>query len=283
MAPTSAAPRAALTSKALADGRLPLIQFLTNGLATAGVKDERQIGANATRFNVHDHRIFTFGVGNDVNAPLVDRLAASSGGAPATTSPPSQNIADSIGAVYQGLRGASLTAPVLEVFDTEGHPRPDAVRHGLPARLPDLYEDDQPVLAGQYLGATPLAFRITGTLGGKPQSFEIPFTPAQDARDDADFVQTLWAACQLAAMMEAIRQAGALPAGSERDLASERYRLEALLALSRRFGMLGEYTDFLSPSSTDLFDVEQERKLLNTPLCDQAQLIRVAARRSRSP
>lgn len=266
--------RTALTSRRPSDGRLPLVLFLTDGLPTSGVKSERQIGSNAALYNEHQRRIFTFGVGNDVNAPLLDRLAANSGGTSHYVRP-GQNIEEHIADVYQGLRGAILTAPVLEVFDTAGNPRPDAVRHLLPARLPDLYEDDQLIVTGQYLGETPLVFRITGTLGGEQHSFEIPFSPKEHARTDADFVPTLWAGRQLGVMIEAIRQAGALPAGSARDFASEGQRIDAILALSKRFGILGEYTGFLTLSSTDLFDLVQERKLLNTLLRDRAQLVRV--------
>jgi hypothetical protein len=54
---------------------LPLVLFLTDGLPTVGVRDESAIRTAAAKANVHRRRLFTFGVGYDVNAPLLSHLA----------------------------------------------------------------------------------------------------------------------------------------------------------------------------------------------------------------
>jgi len=269
-----AALRQGLQADPPTEGRLPLLLFLTDGLPTNGETNERVIGINAERYNQAKRRLFTFGVGHDVNAPLLDHLARSAGGGSHFVRP-SKNIEERIGEVYQGLRGPVLTSCSLEVLDAAGNPNPGAVRHVLPARLPDLYEDDRLVIAGQYLTDDPLIFRITGTLGGESRHFDIPFDPSLATGARNDFVPTLWAGRQLATMTESIRQAGALPAGSQRDLAAEATRLDAILALSKRYGILGEYTGFLALTNTDLFDFDKERELLYTLLRNRAQLIRV--------
>ena len=57
---------------------LPIVLFLTDGLPTVGVCDEAVIRSDAEKLNVHRRRIFTFGVGYDVNAPLLTHLAQTS-------------------------------------------------------------------------------------------------------------------------------------------------------------------------------------------------------------
>jgi Ca-activated chloride channel family protein len=61
-----------------AAGSLPLCLFLTDGLPTIGKTIERDIRAIAESANGAKRRIFTVGVGPDVNVPLLDRLADAS-------------------------------------------------------------------------------------------------------------------------------------------------------------------------------------------------------------
>ncbi|MFT6040911.1 MAG: hypothetical protein ACI9C2_001077 [Gammaproteobacteria bacterium] len=56
---------------------------------------------------------------------------------------------------------------------------------------------------------------------------------------------------------------------------SERARADLILNLSKRFGVLNEYTSFLCLSSTDLWDHEKLRASLDALLRDRAQLTRV--------
>ncbi|MGQ9462026.1 MAG: vWA domain-containing protein [Candidatus Fervidibacter sp.] len=55
--------------------------FLTDGLPTVGETDVNKILANVNSANEAKVRIFVFGVGYDVNAPFLDRLANENGGA----------------------------------------------------------------------------------------------------------------------------------------------------------------------------------------------------------
>ena len=57
------------------DKRPTYIVFLTDGLPTAGERREPQIVANANKLNKVRARIFSFGVGYDVNSRLLDKLA----------------------------------------------------------------------------------------------------------------------------------------------------------------------------------------------------------------
>ena len=58
-----------------ADGTLPIVLFMTDGLATVGQTSEAAIRELARKGNPHQRRIFTFGVGVDVNTPLLEKIA----------------------------------------------------------------------------------------------------------------------------------------------------------------------------------------------------------------
>ena len=62
------------------EGMLPIVLFLTDGLPTVGQTSETSIRELAVKANPHRRRIFTFGVGFDVNAPLLEKIAAESRG-----------------------------------------------------------------------------------------------------------------------------------------------------------------------------------------------------------
>jgi Ca-activated chloride channel family protein len=61
-------------------GRTRLLVFLTDGIPTVGETDADKIVDNARRTRVDGVRVFTFGVGYDVNTRLLDRVAAENGG-----------------------------------------------------------------------------------------------------------------------------------------------------------------------------------------------------------
>lgn len=61
---------------------LPVVLFLTDGLPTIGRTSEKSIASLAGEGNREGRRIFTIGVGEDVNAPLLRRMAEISGGLP---------------------------------------------------------------------------------------------------------------------------------------------------------------------------------------------------------
>ena len=60
--------------------RPKILIFMTDGLPTVGVTNPTLIVDNARAARVPGMRLFTFGVGYDVNTALLDKLAAENGG-----------------------------------------------------------------------------------------------------------------------------------------------------------------------------------------------------------
>ncbi len=237
-------------------GTLPIVLFLTDGLPTVGDTSEVSIRSLVEHANPHRRRVFTFGVGSDVNAPLLDRVADASR-ATSTYVLPNEDVEVKVGEVFQRLAGPVLADLELEVFDKRGIPTTQALRELMPAQLPDLFEGEGLVLLGQYRGEQRLEFRLKGNSRGEPRSFRFDFDMARASTRNS-FVPRLWATRKIAYLVDQIRQAGAAnghdPFAGSNPLRDPRYRELAteILRLSTRFGILSEYTAFLATEGTDL-------------------------------
>ena len=76
-----------------------MVIFLTDGLPTEGVTDVEQIIANVDQAAGANTRIFTFGVGYDVNTVLLDAVAQSHRGTSAYVQP-GESIEEKVSAFY---------------------------------------------------------------------------------------------------------------------------------------------------------------------------------------
>jgi Ca-activated chloride channel family protein len=236
---------------------LPIVLLLTDGQPTVGNTSEAAIRADAVKANVHERRIFTFGVGYDVNVPLLDALARSTRGS-STCVLPKENVEAKVSEAFRRLSGPVVAGPRLEALDEHGNVTTTAVRELMPATLSDLFESDQLIVLGQYRGTGPLRFRLTGNCHGTARTFAFRFDLAQATVRNA-FVPRLWASRKIASLIDEIRQAGAdaRPAagwGKPHPSADPRRKevTDEIVRLSTEFGILTEYTAFLAEQGTDL-------------------------------
>lgn len=235
-------------------GCLPIVLFLTDGLPTIGQTSEKAIREVAAKANRYERRLFTFGVGVDVNTPLLDKVALDTR-ATATFVLPKEDVEVKVGQVFKRLAGPVLASPKLEVRESDGAAALGHVRDLLPSKLPDLFEGDQLVLLGQYVGEDPLNFTLTGDYFGQERSFKFRFSLDKATTRNA-FVPRLWASRKIAVLTDAIRDLGAdsgagVASTSEVDPRA-RELIEEIVRLSKEFGILTEYTAFLAREGTDL-------------------------------
>ncbi|MEA5557660.1 VIT domain-containing protein [Nodularia spumigena] len=230
---------------------IPLVLFLTDGLATVGKRSEVAIREAAVSANVHKRRIFTFGVGFDVNAPLLSALAQSSR-ATSTFVLPNEDVEVKVGQVFKRLSGPVLAEPRLVVLGSDGADAPaGTLRELLPSELPDLFEGDQLVLLGQYTSSKPVRLAIEGNYLGTPRRFEYAFD-FSSASTTNGFVPRLWASRKIAVLIDSIRQAtadGGLSTSGTNVVANDpklKELVDEIVRLSTEFGILTEYTAFLA-------------------------------------
>lgn len=233
------------------EGMLPIVLFLTDGLPTVGQTSEVAIRDLVIKSNPHNRRVFTFGVGLDVNAPLLEKIAAESR-ATAEFVLPKEDVEVKIGRVFKRLTGPVLADVELEVIEKDGTPAIGRTRDIIPEKLPDLFEGNQLVLLGQYVGKNGITFKISGNYLGKERKFKFTFKPDKaDVRNG--FVPRLWASRKIAQLIDDVRQMGADPVKSKDD-PKVKEMVDEIVHLSTEFGILTEYTAFLAREGTDLTD-----------------------------
>jgi Ca-activated chloride channel family protein len=234
-----------------ARGALPIVLFMTDGLATVGQTSESAIRELALKGNPHGRRIFTFGVGVDVNTPLLEKIAYESR-ATTTFVLPGEDVEVKVAAVFQRLKGPVLADPTLAIGESTTRKR---ARELIPERIPDLFEGDQIVLLGQYRGGDPLEFTLRGNYRGTSRVFQFRL-PLDQATTRNGFVPRLWASRKIGLLVDAIREQGGTTgvvsrAAKGTTSAATRELVDEIVRLSTEFGILTEYTAFLAREGTD--------------------------------
>ncbi|MBC7219990.1 VWA domain-containing protein [Candidatus Bipolaricaulota bacterium] len=201
------------------------VLFLTDGEATSSVTDTDRIVREVTAANKAQARLFTFGVGYDVNAHLLDLLAENNQGA-TTYVKPDENLEAALSSFYTKIAKPALSHLGLAV---------DGVTVGetFPVRLPDLFYGSQIVLFGRYAGAGPAVVTLTGRRGADEVkfAFEVKF-PAEEP--GAEFLPRLWAARKIGHLLNIIRFEG-----ETEEIKNE------IIALATKYGIATPYTSFL--------------------------------------
>lgn len=211
------------------------IVFLTDGLPTQGVTDPTLLSQLVRERNTHGARIVAFGVGFDVNGALLDRIAGENHGMSEYVLP-TEDIAAKVPGFLARMRSPVLTDVTLAF--TGG-----AVSELFPAELNDLYGGHQVVLVGRYAESGPASVRVSGMRGGAAYELATDFelAPAGSGEPERALVARLWAAKRIGALVDELRLNGPNDA-----------HVEEIVRLGLRFGILTEYTSFLTAEETDL-------------------------------
>lgn len=268
---------------------LPLTIFLTDGVPTSGETRESAIRSSVVAANKHRRRIFSFGVGFDVNAPLLTSVANATR-ATATFVFPKENVETKVSEVFRRLSGPVLADPQLATLDANGSVTTRAIRELMPAEMNDVFEGDQIVLLGQYQDNQPLHFRVSGNYLGVPRKFDLKFDLSKATARNS-FVPRLWASRKIARLVETISEAGAdvgstaVSRGGRTHLVSNHVSATAMdpklkelvdeiVRLSTEYGVLTEYTAFLATDGTDFSQRDALNEKAGMFLMNNAQLTR---------
>ena len=190
----------ALSRKQVDPEEVPLLVFLTDGLPTIGMVEPETILQRVATANTLDTRIFTFGVGDDVDTHLLDRLAGGTGGSSGYVRP-DEDIEVETSVLFQKLSHPVLTELALEV---EGA----YLTRQVPAHLPDLFRGDRLELVARYDRPGPLRVKLSGSIGGVRQErvYELDVTERGDER--FAFVPSLWAQRRVGFLLDTMRLNG---------------------------------------------------------------------------
>jgi len=208
-----------------ADDRPHYLIFLTDGEPTVGTTEPVDIIADAETANATGARIFSFGVGYNVNTLLLDRLSQENHGTTVYVTP-DDNLERAISSFYRKIASPVLASPRIaidgvKVYDT--YPNP----------LSDIFRGSQLLFVGRYSGGGEATITLNGDVHGKTVSFSAVRTFPAVALT-ADFLPRIWAGRKIAYLLDQIRLYG-----EKKEL------VDTVIALSKRYGIITPYTSFL--------------------------------------
>jgi Ca-activated chloride channel family protein len=208
-----------------ADQRPGVIIFLTDGQPTVGETNEDNLVASVGRQST-PVRIFSFGIGTDVNTHLLDRIAQKTN-AFSQYVLPEEDIEIKVSSFYTKIKEPVLSNIALEFT---GDVR---VSQLYPHELPDLFKGETLTIFGRYTGSGPSAVKLTGMLNGERRAFT---TDVKFVKEDVTrgFIPRLWATRRVGWLLDEIRLHGESP-----ELRDE------IVRLAREHGIVTPYTSYL--------------------------------------
>jgi Ca-activated chloride channel family protein len=225
---------------------LGVVVFITDGLPSVGENNPERIAEVAEQGRGR-FRVFAFGVGDDVNTYLLDRLTERARGTTAYVRP-GEDIERAVGTLAAKVASPVLTdltlvgSQGLELYDVQ------------PRSLPDLFAGDEMVVFGRYRGTAggERVVSVRGRRNGRPEDFQTALVDREGS--EARYVEQLWAARKAGALSREIRLRG-----QTREL------IEALKQLALRYGVLTEYTAYLVQEPTVVARQREEQRVLQAP------------------
>lgn len=210
--------------------RPKLLVFMTDGLPTVSETKVPRILDNIRKAAKEGIRLFTFGVGYDVNTELLDKLAADNSGV-ADYVEPKEDLEIKVSNFFSKVNYPVLTDIALSMGDVQSD-------FMYPRKLTDLFKGTQLTLIGRYRNANDLkniTLRLTGKNGRENRSFSYENLSFPLRENKNDFLPRLWATRRVGWLMEQIRTNG-----ETKELRDE------VVDLGTRYGIVTPYTSYLA-------------------------------------
>lgn len=202
------------------------IIFITDGKPTIGEYDENKLMKKITDANGKNHRIFTFGIGEDLNIKLLDRIAADGRGLRSYITE-GDEISKTVTDFF-----AKISAPVLtdvKVYFSDATNQYQV----FPKNCPDIFYGSSLTVSGRFRQSGSSTLTVEGKLNGIAQKFEYPITWEEESLED-EFVPSIWASRRVGDLLDQIRLTG-----ENEELKDE------IVTLARRYGIITPYTSYL--------------------------------------
>jgi Ca-activated chloride channel homolog len=209
------------------EGRLRIMLFLTDGTPTSGEMIPEKIIENLPEINASSANIYVVGVGHDVNAHLLDRIAEESDGQSEYIAP-EEEIDEKVAALYNRLSHPVLSEVTVELGELNTH-------SVYPRKLLALFKGGDVMIMGRYRGGGKETVAFKGFLAGAQKRFAYDLEFAKDAEPEHDYVALLWASRKIGFLLQEIRLHG-----ENEELTDE------VIRLSKQYGIVTEYTEFIA-------------------------------------
>lgn len=229
--------------------RPKLLVFMTDGLPTVGETNAEKIIKNAQEIKVDGLRLFTFGVGYDVNTKLLDKVAEENSGT-ADYVEPKEDLEVKVGNFFTKVNSPVLTGLNLDF----GSVRTDLV---YPRKTQDLFRGNQVMMIGRYRNDNDLkniTVKLTGKTGKEMRTFNYENLAFPIRAEDNNFLPRLWATRRVGWLMEQIRNNG-----ETKEVRDE------IVDLGTRYGIVTPYTSYLATDGSErqMGNLDTERRESN--------------------
>ena len=227
------------------DNRPRILVFMTDGLPTVDETNVPRIIENVRKAIRPGIRLFTFGVGYDVNTALLDKVAADNGGVSDYVEP-KEDLEVKVSSFFTKVNYPVLTDLNLNFGGVQ-------TELMYPRNIPDVFRGSQVTLIGRYSNPATLE-KVRLQLSGKSASNVRTYT-YDDLRfpmreESNDYLPRLWATRRVGWLMEQIRTNG-----EQKELRDE------VVDLGTRYGIVTPYTSYLALEG-------RETSLMNTAPMD---------------
>src|SRR6185295_4763618 len=210
--------------------RPKMLVFMTDGLPTVDETNVTKIIDNVRQATKPGVRLFTFGVGYDVNTALLDKLAAENGGV-ADYVEPKEDLEVKVSNFFSKVNYPVLTDLQLDM----GGAQTDLI---YPRSIPDAFRGSQVTLIGRYSDESDLKairLRLSGKASGTTRTYTYTNLSFPLHSDANDYLPRLWATRRVGWLMEQVRSNG-----EQKELRDE------IVDLGTRYGIVTPYTSYLA-------------------------------------
>ena len=202
-----------------------MIVFITDGKPTIGKTEEPELLKIIERNNQDNIRIFTFGIGNEINTHLLDKITAETNAFRSYIAP-DEDIYKSISSFYQKVSSPVLTEVELIFENSVG------VSEVYPYELHDIFKGQSITVFGKFAKAKNSKVILKGKINGENQQFT--YNVKFSETPDNDFIPRLWATRKIGFLLDQIRLHGQEP-----EL------VEEVTLLAKTHGIITPYTSYL--------------------------------------
>jgi Ca-activated chloride channel family protein len=202
-------------------GRLPLVLFITDGEPTVGERAPERLAELA-----RGPRIFTFGLGSDVNVSLLEQLALDGRGTSQFVRP-DESVERMVGVV-----ASRLVDPVLTDVRVRAEGGVKLMQLS-PSQSADVFAERDLVILARYSGHGPARIVVEGNRRGSAARWETNVDFPERERENP-FVARLWATQRVGFLSAEKRKNG-----GSRELDDE------IRSLGERYGIPTEFTSYL--------------------------------------
>lgn len=199
--------------------------FLTDGKATIGETNKDKLQQTILGKNSQQVRIFTFGIGTNINTSFLDALTQATN-AYRTYVLPDEDIEVKVSDFY-----TKVASPILTNFKIQFSPniRVADVHY----ERSDLFRGESISILGRYKGIGKGTITLTGTMNGQQKTYTYNVNMPEEATEQT-FIPNLWAARKVGYLLDQIRLHG-----KSEEL------VQSVTKLAKKYGIITPYTSYL--------------------------------------